>query len=132
MPYTFSPPARTAIPRYTADDAIGRTAAYRLFRHVNAGLRCVNVWKLTSGTFVESTPYDQSTVAVEYLGGRVHVVSSGEAEALTAAGYQVTFVDDGDPGGGGEPGGGGDSGGGTVVTTGGYAGAAYGGSAYGG
>lgn len=126
MPYLFSPPARTAIPRYTADDALGRTAAYRLFRHIDAGLRCVNVWKLTSGLYTETTPYDQSTVAVEYLGGRVHEVSTTEAEALTAAGYTVLFTDSGGGGGGG------DDGGGTVATTGGYAGAAYGGAAYGG
>lgn len=125
MPYTFSPPARTTIPRYTADDVLTRSAAYQLFRHFDAGLRCVNVWKLTSGLYTETTPYDQSTVAVEYLGGRSHEVSSDEANALTAAGYSVLFVE---PGGGG----GGGGGGGVVVTTGGYAGAAYGGAAYGG
>lgn len=105
MTWTFSPPARTAIPRLTAElRARPDDPATRLGRFITTGTRRVNVWRLTDGTFTETQPSDADSVDRWFQGGAVHSVTAAEAAALEAAGYDCDFTgdepppDDGDEG----------------------------------
>jgi len=61
--------------------------AYRLLRHVVPQARGVNVYKLSSGVYVENQPGDMSTVVATYYGGHRYEIDEAEAALLTAAGY---------------------------------------------
>jgi len=65
--------------------------AYRLARHVTAGKRGRNVYKLTDNTYTENQPGDMSTVSKTYYGGHATVITAAEVTSLTAAGYAANI-----------------------------------------
>lgn len=90
MPW-FTPPTRNEHNLSDFDITVSWSAetriAYRLLRHFQPQPRGVNVFKLVSGSYVESEPADMSTVTVTYYGGHRYEIDEVEEAALIAAGY---------------------------------------------
>lgn len=79
---TFTPPTIADVPAvYPTSD---EQDPWRFFSN---GLRGLNVWKLTDGTYTQVEPQTLANVAVVYHGGHIHPITAAEAVLLTAAGY---------------------------------------------
>ena len=61
--------------------------SFRLLRHFQSLPRGRNIYKLTTGQYVESEPSFADTIEISYLGGHTHIITDNEAASLTAAGY---------------------------------------------
>ena len=58
-----------------------------VFDRLSPNPRGRNIYKLTSGSFVEYQPADEDTNEKVYYGGHVIEIDATEVAALTAAGY---------------------------------------------
>ena len=58
-----------------------------VFDRLSPNPRGRNIYKLTSGSFVEYQPADEDTIEKVYYGGHVIEIDATEVAALTAAGY---------------------------------------------
>lgn len=58
-----------------------------IMSHLKPGVRGRNVYKLTSGLFTESDPYDPTVIDTIYHGGHVHTVVGTEETDLITGGY---------------------------------------------
>ena len=75
---TFTPPV--------VQDRARDPKAVGVVKYWPAHYRGKNVWKKTDGTYTENQPAS-ADIDIEYLGGHIHIVTSAEGDALTAAGY---------------------------------------------